>query len=342
MSTTATVRVPASTSNLGAGFDCVGVAVSRWLTVTASLEGRTVDIERAGTLTTLGDGPEEDRLTAGFLAACEAAAVARPSGVRMWATSEIPIACGLGSSAAALVAGAALANVLLDLGLPDEEIVDACTLIEGHPDNVVPCVRGGATLALRTAETTMPGGPRIPRGGILATPLTVHDSLALVLAVPDFTLSTAQARLALPPQVTHATAATAVARSAALICGLASGDGRLLRAALDDLLHVPYRRPLIQGYDAVATAALDAGAFGATLSGAGSAIVAISDRRTERDVANAMVDAWAASGVRAESLVEHLRTPGYHVVGGEPDVPTRHPSAPTPPDHTLVRRKPPP
>lgn len=126
MSERVTVRVPGSTSNLGGGFDSVGVAIDRWLTVSAALEGTGLTVQREGTLAGITSSAEHDRLIAGFNAACDAARVTLPGQLTMQATSEIPVGRGLGSSAAALVAGAALANVLLDLGLDDDTLADAC------------------------------------------------------------------------------------------------------------------------------------------------------------------------------------------------------------------------
>ncbi len=334
MTDAVTVRVPASTSNVGSGFDCIGVAVGRWLTVSGSLGGSSIEIHRDGTLAGLALAPEQDRLVAGFHAACHAARVTMPRGFTLRATSEIPVSRGLGSSAAALVAGASIANALMELGLSDDEIADACAIVEGHPDNVTASVRGGATLALRTVESTMAGGPHVPRGGLLITPLAVHESLTFVFAIPEFPMSTAQARSALPPMVTHTTARAAVARGAALVCGLATGDARLLRTALDDLLHVPYRRTLVQAYDAVTAAAMNGGAFGATLSGAGSGIVAICPRSAALDVERMMSRAWRDAGVRVETFEEGGRTPGYHIVGAADALARR---AIAPPDNTTVR-----
>ena len=329
-----TVRVPASTSNLGSGFDCVGIAVNRWLSVSGWLGGSSITIVRDGTLASLALSPEQDRLVAGFNAACEAAKVTMPAGFSLHARSDIPVGRGLGSSATALIAGAALANALLELGLSDDALIDACTIVEGHPDNVAASVRGGAVLALRTPETTMAGGPRVPRGGLIVAPLTIHESLSLVFAIPDFPVSTAQARSSLPPMVTHSTARAAIGRSAALVCGLASGDEQLLHAALDDLLHVPYRRTLVAGYDAVTVAAMNAGALGATLSGAGSAIVAISPRDAAAQVEKMMARAWRAAGVSVETFQDDCRTPGYHFVDSLSSTAGSYPVAAS--DHTAV------
>src|SRR5213076_3182644 len=150
--------------------------------------------------------------------------------------SDIPVARGLGSSATVAAAAAA---ALLDLALDAAGLAELCSELEGHPDNVAPAVFGGANLVLR--------GP----DGLIVTPLPIHQSLALVFAVPDFTVETKRARAALPATLPHADAVRAAAKSAALVHGLAHGDARLLAAGLDDVLHVPFRRSLVPGYDEV-------------------------------------------------------------------------------------------
>src|SRR5882724_37192 len=153
MRASVTVRVAGSTSNLGAGFDCVGVAVGRWLRVTARAErdaaGGSIAIERGGTLRTLDTAPEADLLYRGFAAACRRAGQEVPAGLALAADSDIPVARGLGSSAAATVAGAAAATALLDLNLDAAGLAELCSELEGHPDNVAPAVFGGANLVLR-------------------------------------------------------------------------------------------------------------------------------------------------------------------------------------------------
>src|SRR6059036_2735761 len=229
MRASVTVRVAGSTSNLGAGFDCVGVAVGRWLQVTAQATrgGKPVVIERGGTLRALDTAPEADLLYRGFAAACRRAGREVPGHLALTADSDIPVARGLGSSAAATVAGAAAAAVLLELELPPHALAALCTDGEGHPDNVAPAVYGGATLALQGPE------------GLTITPLAVHASLALVFAIPDFTVETKRARAVLPRTVPHAHAVVAAGKSAALVHGLAHADPALLSAGLDDVLHVP-------------------------------------------------------------------------------------------------------
>lgn len=297
------VRVPASTSNLGAGFDCVGIAVDRWLRVTV---GRGPDaraplrIERRGTVRDVRVPAERDLLVSGFAAACRAAGQPVPGSLAFRADSSIPVGRGLGASAAALVAGAVAANALLELGLADDAIIALTAAVEGHPDNVAAAVRGGATLAAPRAS-----------GGYSVARLAVHRSLALVLAVPPFTVATERARAALPAVLPHPTAASAVARAAALVAGLASGDRSLLAAGLDDVLHVPFRRGLIPGYEAVVAAAVAAGAAGATLSGSGSSIVAVAAAGQAATVADAMTTAWREWGVSAEAFSGFADVGGY-------------------------------
>ena len=286
---TARVRVPATSSNLGSGFDCIGIAVDRWLVASATLGGTGISIRRSGTLSAVRVRADQDLFTRGFRAAC-ATGGAGPTGATIEATSDIPVGCGLGSSAAAIVAGALLADAALELGLSRSQILEIATAIEGHPDNVAPAICGGAVLSVHTPT------------GLVASSLRVSPTLELLIAVPPFPNSTKAARAALPHALPHSDAVVAAGRAAALVQGLATGDGALLGAALDDVLHVPFRKARIPGYDAVVTAAQSAGAFGATLSGAGSAILAIASRERSAAVGAAMVAAWRASGVEAQLI----------------------------------------
>ena len=294
----ASVRVPASTSNLGAGFDCVGLAVDRWLTASATVGqgggggggGESVTISRAGLLAVVTLPPQEDLLFRGFRAACQAAGVRWSGDLTIDAASEIPVGYGLGSSAAAVVAGALLADATLGLALPRERLVAIGADIDGHPDNAAPAVYGGCALVVRTP------------GGLQVTGLTVSPQLEFLIAVPPFPSDTKAARAALPAVVPFTDAALAVSRAAALVQGLATGDGALLTAALDDVLHVPYRRAGVPGYDEVVGAARAAGAYGATLSGAGSSVLAIASHAAADQVGLALLAAWRAVGITAELL----------------------------------------
>ena len=304
MSATIRVRVPGSTANLGSGFDCLGIAVNRWvrLAVRRGSGAGAVALERRGALAGLDVPAERDLLYQGFARACRAGGQEPPGGLVMEVESDIPVGRGLGSSAAAVVAGAVAARALLGLVLADQALIELSADIEGHPDNVAPSVRGGAVLALSG-----------PAGGLVLAPIEIHASLELVFAVPDFALATERARAVLPASVPQSTAVTAAARSAALVVGLARADAALLRAGLDDVLHVPHRRALVRGYDAVTAAATAAGAFGATLSGSGSTLVAVAPTDRAGAVEAAMTQAWRATGVQAQSFRLADAVPGYEV-----------------------------
>lgn len=303
----AQVRVPATSANLGAGFDCIGIAVDRWLTASVALadEGPRdrppLVIHREGALAELDLPPQEDLVYTGFAAACAVCGVATPPHLAFSLRSDIPLSRGLGSSSAALVAGAALADVVLGLGLGRVGLAGICTGIEGHPDNVGPAIFGSAVMGVRHPAAGTPGGWVFRR-------LVVNPALAFAFGVPEFHVTTAEARAVLPASLPYATAASAAARSAALVQGLRTGDAALLAIALDDLLHVPFRRALVAGYDAVVDAALAAGAHGATLSGSGPAVVAVAPVRIAERVASAMCGPWRAGGIGADAFVHHPAT----------------------------------
>lgn len=304
MSTTsrAKVRVPGSTSNLGAGFDCIGFAVDRWLTATAvagndaSSRSRAITIERHGTLAGLDVPSTDDMLFAGFTAACTLAGHPVPERLTFTVTSEIPVARGLGSSSAALVAGALLADASLGLDLGRSAVAELCTDIEGHPDNVGPAIFGGCTLGV-------PDGAEGAGRWVFAN-IDIHPDLAFVFVVPPIIVNTAAARAILPKTVDFPIAVRATGKSAALAHGLTTGNPALLRLAFDDVLHVPYRRSLIPGMDAAVESAREAGAYGATISGSGSTLLAVAPQGAANAVADAMRGRWKSLGVESESFVQ--------------------------------------
>jgi homoserine kinase len=283
---TARVRVPGTSANLGAGFDCIGMAVDLWLSASVEAEdnvdsgGAAITIIREGSLASLALPPEDDALYAGFIAACAAVDRAVPERLAFFVDSEIPVARGLGSSSAALAAGARLADAALELGLDVHLLAELCTRIEGHPDNVAPALFGGAVLGV-------PGNGSFEARHWTFAPLPVHPSLAFVFVIPPFPVETAVARAILPREVPHELAVRAAGKGAALAHGLATGDGAL-----------------VPGLARLHDAACAAGAYGATLSGSGPTLVAIAPQDMAERVADAMKKRWSAEGVVAESFVQ--------------------------------------
>lgn len=276
MSASWSVRVPASTSNLGPGFDCLGLALGLWLEVRATpIEGARHELVRASAVLSGLPGPEADLLLLSFQRVC----AARPFAgrFRFEVRSEIPVGRGLGSSGAALVAGALLARSIAGLALEDEALLAGCVEQEGHPDNVAAALHGGLTLCARTA----PG-----QWTVLAPALA--PTIGFAVAWPAHALETPRARAALPPSVPFADASENPRRLTFLLEGLRSGDPALLAFGGEERLHVRYRLPLLPGAERALAAGRAAGAWLTTLSGAGSGLVALGPRGALEPVAQAM------------------------------------------------------
>lgn len=280
----ARVRVPASTSNLGAGFDCLGLALGLYLDVAYTpAERSALRIRRHGTL---ADIEGDDVLVRTFRGALHRRGLTAAGDFE--ASSEIPIARGLGSSAAAVVAGLALAAAVAGETIDLHATLAEAAGAEGHPDNAAPSLLGGLVGVTRGA-----------RGDPLAFRLPLSGALGFAWAAPPVEVSTGNARAALPDVVPHTLAARALGRTAALVEGLAHADPDLLRAGFDDELHVPWRLPLIPAGREALRAAVDAGAIAATISGSGSGLLAVCPPGLEKVVATAMADAFLAHSAEA-------------------------------------------
>jgi homoserine kinase len=293
------VRVPATSANLGPGFDALGVALCLYNTVEISIAERTkvvVTGEGAGGLPT-----DETNLV--YAAALEVARLAGGQGVQfaLRCRNTIPLRRGLGSSAAARVAGIVGANCLLGDPLDLRGIVELACALEGHPDNVVAAVAGGFTVVAAR------------RGELRWTRLAPPFLPGVVVAVPDLPVETADARACLPRAVALQDAVFNVSRAALLVAALSAGRFDLLDAATEDRLHQPHRAPLIPGLNEVLQAARHAGAFGAALSGAGSAVIAFAPGGLTRAVGEAMVDAFTRYQLRARALVTEIDLEGTAV-----------------------------
>ncbi len=268
-----TVRTPASSANLGPGFDALGLALGLWNEVTIDTGGEPGTIALEGSEASLLEGRENLALTAMQRLSD---AVDRPlPPFALTVRTDVPVARGLGSSAAALVAGLVAANHLLGDPLSVEEIFSIAWQMEGHGDNVGAALFGGAVLAV----------PEVPRPVQLLT----HGQLDLcvVVFIPEATGLTRAARAALPPTVPHADAAFNVATSSGLVLGLHTGNARLIGAGMIDRLHQPYRARLFPHLEAMIAAARAAGAIGACLSGAGPSVLALTEPENTDSISRA-------------------------------------------------------
>ncbi len=281
------MRVPATSANLGPGFDALGLALALYNEVVAEEADRVTvaaEGEGAGRLAT----GERNVVARGVRAAYDA--VGRPfKGCRLICLNRIPLARGLGSSAAAWVGGLLAGNALLGAPLDRPRLLDLAVRAEGHPDNVAAAIFGGLTVSCRGPE------------GAWAVPLPVPPRLRWVPLIPEVTSSTAEARAVLPSSVPRADAVFNVQRVALLLAGLQADRPEALRVAFDDRLHQPYRVRLFPWMPQVAEAARTAGALGCVLSGAGPSLLAIVADADADAVARAMEVALGRAGVAGKA-----------------------------------------
>lgn len=298
-----TVRVPATTANIGPGFDCLGAA----LTLYNEFVFRIVDAPTSLQITVEGVQAEKVSCDAtnlvyqAFTQLFEQINQPLPA-IALHINMEVPLARGLGSSATAIVGGLVGANVLAGKPLSTAQLAEMATAIEGHPDNVVPALFGGARISATGLDQAWE-----------VAELIWHENITPVIAIPDFELSTTAARAVLPVQYSRADAVFNAAHLGLLLQGLATGNADWLKAALQDKIHQPFRQCLIAGYDAVYQAAIAAGAYGMVISGAGPTLLALCPATTATTVQTAMLKAWRNLNVNATAMVLRLDRQGTMV-----------------------------
>ena len=269
------VRVPATSANLGPGFDAFGLALGLYDDVIARVGESGVHVDVAGE--GADDVPRDKRnLVVKAMRAAFDRLGGQPRGIELVCANRIPHGRGLGSSAAAIVAGVLAARELVLGGIPDAEVLALCTEIEGHPDNVAACLLGGFTLAWRSGPVTS------------AVSLPVRSDIAPVAFVPGTRSSTAKARKLLPETVPHADAAVNAGRAALLVEALGRRPDLLL-AATEDLLHQPYRAEAMPRTATLMASLREAG-VPAVVSGSGPTVRAL----TTGDFAVAAPRGWTA------------------------------------------------
>ena len=290
------VRVPASSANLGPGFDALALALGLYLECTLRPSDKAFSVRISGT-DRAAIPPDESNLT--WRAFRRLAGRKTPRGVALEIANEIPVGKGLGSSAAAIVAGLALANEWLGLGKSREELVQLATEIEGHPDNVAAAVWGGFVVSCQTEDKQ-----------VLSVKLRLGAAIDIVLVVPEFQLSTAAARKALPAQYSRQDAVFNVQRVALLLAALSEGRSALFREAMRDRLHQPYRAPLIPGLEEILRLRDVPGLLGVALSGAGPSVLAFCSGHSDK-VGAAIVSCFRAKKIEARARRLPLDTNGF-------------------------------
>lgn len=298
---TVNVHVPATTANLGPGFDTLGLALDLWNQTTFSLSGKgfEVDVQGEGQ----GEFPldETNLVVQSFLRVYKILGEAAPAGLKIASRNQIPPGSGLGSSAAATLSGILAANALLGNPLNQDQIIAAGTEIEGHPDNLAPALLGGFTLTTTEGDSILTRQVEVP-------------AWQAAVVLPEVKLPTAEARRALPAQVSLADAVFNLGRSPLVVEAFRTGDLELLKAAMQDRLHQPYRLPLLPGAAEAIQAAQEAGGA-AAISGAGPSVAAFSlDDPQPEALVQAMQQAFSQVGIASRGFLLKVTSSGAKVL----------------------------
>jgi len=290
------LRVPASSANLGPGFDALGLALGIYLQcrfrpstqLSIRVEGRDAETISTG---------EDNLIWQTALAVARDVHMTLPP-IELRILNDIPIGKGLGSSAAALTAGVVIADKVLDLRWKPLRILDEAARLEGHPDNVAACVLGSIVASA------------IDSGGVARTVrLNMPAQFGVGVVVPDFILPTSQARAALPDCYPRSDAIFNVQRAALLIAALATGSASAFPAALEDRFHQPYRAPLVPGLDDILKLRAP-GLLGCVLSGAGPSILVFYERGYQQ-VCDLVRQVFALHGRQSEILHAPIAECGF-------------------------------
>ncbi len=300
-------RVPASTSNLGAGFDALGLALDRYLKVRVEMEGVNHEIVARG-VDAASIPPTPDNL---ILRVAKSVAAQRKRPLppfRITIDNEIPLARGMGSSAAAIIAGITCYELGTKERLSEQEIFRYAHEFEPHPDNLSAALRGGLITATESAD-----------GDVLIAKMQVADGVKPIVVIPAFELSTEKARAVLPQTYSRRDAVYNIQRSALTIAALTTGNLLLLREAMRDRIHQPYRAALIPGFEEILALNVP-GLLGVALSGAGPTVFAFAKPANAKSAGRAIASVFEKHGVRATPMAVNIDTEGRSITEGEGDL----------------------
>ncbi len=299
-----TVKVPATTANLGPAYDCVGMALDLFNYVSlARSEAESFVITGQGE--TFLPKNQDNRIFKAIKAAYAEIGKPMPT-LTINCHNHIPLTRGLGSSAAAVLGGLSAANALEGSPLSQERLLELAVAIEGHSDNVAPALLGGCQIVVQTHD------PIKNKNGLLTSKVKLAPGLKAVLFVPDFQMSTARARSLLSRGVSRRDAVFNMGRAALLCNALSTGDWCNLRSATEDRLHQKAREAMFPAMPLIINAALEAGAHGSFLSGAGPTIIAFASEK-EAQIASAMKEAASKASVPGITMQLQPTDTGTHI-----------------------------
>jgi homoserine kinase len=299
----AKIRIPASTSNLGSGFDALGLAIDLPLTVKFTISKSKQQIQARGEGAALIQKEENNLVLKAFHHAC-AKMGCEPPPLRVEINNRIPLKRGLGSSGAAIVAGLVGANLLLGKTLSRQQILDLACEMEGHPENASASFLGGLTVN------------GVEDGEVRLSRFLLPEDWVAAAFIPDLEIATHDARRVLPETLPRVDAVKNVQRVAVLVAAFAKRDPSLLEFGVQDWLHQPYRKALIPGFDDFIATAYEAGAFAAFLSGSGSTVLAICAKPHAKKIARAMANVAMRYELAGKAAVLKFANRGMQLVSG--------------------------
>jgi homoserine kinase len=288
------IKVPATTANLGPGFDCLGMALDLWNTIELELDSDGIEITGEGADTLSRN--ENNLIYESAINLFQTALVPIPR-FSLTCHNNIPLERGLGSSAAAVIGGLSAANEICGKPLDNKQLARLACTIEGHPDNVMPALEGGLRIVIDQGEN------------ILSSSVTIPANLKAVALIPHQTISTKQARTILPSNISRDDAIFNLGRVALLVNSLSSGNTDYLQIATQDRLHQPQREILFPSMRLIFQAAKKAGALGVFLSGSGPTIIALTEQRG-MTIAYEMADIAEKSGVYSDLRIMGINKTG--------------------------------
>lgn len=289
------IRVPATTANLGPGFDCLGLALKLYLNLEIEEieEGLVIEYQGEGAEKFSAKKKEDTLIWKSIdLVLKRNHKDIHKKGLKIKALNEIPITRGLGSSASAIIGGIVGAAKLYNIDLTNQEMLELALSLEGHMDNIVPALIGGLILAYKTGQEEI-------KWARIETPL----DLRVVVAIPEFSLNTKEMRKVLPQKVAFPEAVFNISRSALLVNALQNSDWEVLAEAMEDRLHQPYRAPFIPGIEDMFSQIKKTGLAGIALSGSGPSVVSLTKVGSEETISKIMKDAFFKAGITCRILV---------------------------------------
>ena len=301
MSQRSTARIPASTTNLGPGFDVLGLALQLYSTVSLEITGDETEVVVSGVDVEKIPNTTDHVAFRAVESVFQRSGQQLPNGLILNIANGIPAIRGLGGSGTAILGGLLTANVLCGHPFSHSELLNFAAKIEGHPDNVAASLLGGLVISVQENDH------------IHTIQIPCDPALHTVLAIPEFTLSTQKARDILPKSVDFADAVYNISRSSLLVASIASGNLDMLSTAMADRLHQPYRSSLIPGYNDVVNAATSAGALSTALSGAGPTIAAYCLDNMEQ-VGRSMQEAFRNNDIRCQIKIVSIDLEGAKVL----------------------------